>query len=167
MAIGSINIAMGASSIGAYTQKLTNQTKQKLEELGIPFDNNTTESQGKKLLQAYEASKSNNNGNSFNQNQSSSDLYKRAEKLAKQLGINIEQGEEFKSILSKIETVLEQKIEMHKNNPIMLEKLNNLSHELANIQAQSNGSSGYDNTNQALMMSLEMLSEYNKNFLNK
>ena len=53
------------------------------------------------------------------------------------------------------------------NNPIMLEKLNNLSHELANIQAQSNGSSGYDNTNQALMMSLEMLSEYNKNFLNK
>ena len=48
-----------------------------------------------------------------------------------------------------------------------LKELKSLSQELAFIQAQSNGSSGYDNTNQALMASLEMLSEYNKNFLNK
>jgi hypothetical protein len=49
----------------------------------------------------------------------------------------------------------------------ILKRLKGLSQELAFIQAQSMGSSGYDNTNQALMTSLEMLSEYNKNFLKR
>lgn len=167
MTISSINLAMGASSIGAYTQKLTNQTRQMLDELGIAYDANTSESQGKKLIEAYNASKKQDNSNNFNQSSSSNDIYKRAQKLAQQLGITVEEGEEFKVILSKIESVLEQRIQTYQNDPIMLKKLNSLSQELANIEAESNSSSGYDNTNQALMMSLEMLSEYNKNFLNR
>jgi len=48
-----------------------------------------------------------------------------------------------------------------------LQRLEVYSRELASIQAQGKGGSGYDSTNQALMMSLEMLSQYNRNFLYK
>ena len=66
-----------------------------------------------------------------------------------------------------IQAKIEEKLAVSSNDINALKELKGLSQELAFIQAQSVGSSGYDNTNQALMTSLEMLSEYNKNFLNK
>lgn len=168
MGISSISYAMGAS-YGAYSQKLTQDTKQKLEELGIPFNSNISEQEGKKLIKAYEASKNENaNQNSLFQNQTNSnDLFKKAKKLAEKLGIAVPEGANFQQVLTSIEVKLEEKLQSAQGNVSQLKELKNLSQELAYIQAQSNGSAGYDATNQALMTSLEMLSEYNKNFLNR
>ena len=164
MNIGAINYNLGAS-YGAYSQKLTQETKNKLEEYGIFFNKNISEEEGKKLIQQFEASKSQNN--SFSQNNSNeSDLLRRAKELAKRLGIVVNEEMDFKKLLALIELTLKTRIEANKNNPDELKKLENLSRDLASIQAMSNGSSGYDNTNQALMASLELLSQYNKNFLN-
>ena len=73
----------------------------------------------------------------------------------------------FEQLLIKIQSKLEEKISESENNVSALKELKGLSLELSNIQAQSNGSSGYENSNQALLKSLELLGEYNKNFLNK
>ena len=59
MGISSINLAMGAS-YGAYNQKLTQATKNMLEQLGIPYNQNITEDEGKRLIKAHEAEKGEN-----------------------------------------------------------------------------------------------------------
>lgn len=160
MNIGSINYGM-AASYGAYQQKLTQETKNKLEEYGIAYNKNINEQQAKALIQKYESNKQ-----SF-QNNDPNSLLKRAQELAKKLGISYHEGMSFEELLILIEESLKQKISANENNVEELKKLKGLSQELASIQAQSKGSSGYDNSNQALMASLELLSEYNKNFLNK
>ena len=168
MGISSINLAYGAS-YGAYNQKLTQATKQQLEELGIAYDKNITEQEGRRLIKANEAQKhqQENQGGMFQNPQSSSDLFEKAKKLAQKVGVSFSEDIEFKQLLGLIETKLEEKIAASSNNVAALKELKSLSQDLAFIQAQSNGSSGYDNTNQALMASLEMLSEYNKNYLNR
>lgn len=167
MTISSINLAM-AGSYGAYSQKLTTATRNKLNELGVPFNDNITEQEGKKLVKQAEVQKQqdSHNQNNFSNKQNSSDyLLEKAKELAKKLGIQLGEDEEFKAILVKIEQAIETQILANQGNEDKLKKLKNLSLELADIQAQSTGSSGYDNTNKVLMMSLEMLSEYNKAYL--
>ena len=167
MGISSINLAYGAS-YGAYNQKLTQSTRQKLEALGIPFNQNITEEEGKRLIKAYEAQKREdaNQQGMFQNPSNTNDLFEKAKKLAQKLGVQIPEEANFTQVLAIIESKLKEKIEASSNNPAELKKLQALSEELAFIQAQSNGSAGYDATNEALMSSLELLSEYNKNFLN-
>jgi len=169
MSIRSINYNIN-SSVGAYSQKLTPATKNKLDELGISYNANTTEAEGKALIQS--AIKRNNqkeDKSELFQNNStkSNSLLDRAISLARQLGITDTEGVELKQLLVLIEQKLEQKIAVNSNNLDEIKKLREFSSELASIQAQSNGSSGYDSTNQALMMSLEVLSQYNKNFIRR
>ena len=168
MGISSINLAYGAS-YGAYSQRLTQATRQKLESLGIPCNGNLSEDEGKKLIKAYEAQKRENaNQQGMFQNPSNSnDLFEKAKKLAEKLGIQVPQDINFQQLLMVIQTKIEERLALSSNDINALKELKGLSQELAFIQAQGSGSSGYDNTNQALMTSLEMLSEYNKNFLNK
>lgn len=166
MTISSINLAMGASSYGAYNQKLTSATKAELEKLGIAYDPNITEAEGKKLIQQKKTQDTQKSSQeNSNQNSQKDPLFEKAKELAQKIGIKVDENQNFDSLLAKIEDTLEQKIQLNSNNEEMLKKLEGLSRELANIQAQSNGSSGYNSTNQALMASLEMLSQYNKNFL--
>ena len=73
---------------------------------------------------------------------------------------------DFRALLATIEAKLEELINANQDNIGMLQKLKGYSQELANIQAESNGSSGYNDTNQALMKSLEILAYYNKNYFN-
>ena len=169
MTINSVNIAYGAS-YGAYSQKLTQATKEKLNKLGIPYNQNMTEEEGKKLVQAAEVKnvlKGENDQSAFlKQNEDSkNELFERAKELAEKLGIAVEENADFTSLITRIESTIEQRLSISQNNISALKELQGYSRELADIQAQSNGSSGYNNTNQALMTSLEMLSEYNKNFL--
>lgn len=168
MSINSINLAM-AGSYGAYSQRLTAGTKAQLDELGLVYDENTTESEGKKMIQQAQIQKNqltNNNSESnlgeFSGKNNQDPLFERAKKLAQQLGITIEANIQFRELLVKIEKALEKEIKNADGDKSKLLKLQSLSSELASIQAQSEGSTGYDNTNKALMMSLEMLSEYNK-----
>lgn len=169
MGISTVNMALGAS-YGAYNQKLTQATKQELESLGVQYNPNITEEEGKKLVKAFKLQndkKSNNETLEQNAQNSKSDLFEKAKKLAEKLGIQVPQDAQFQQLLNAIQMKLEQRLAISTNDINAIKELKALSQELAFIQAQSNGSSGYDNTNQALMKSLEMLSEYNKNFLNK
>ena len=166
MAISSVKYNL-ANSFGAYNQKLTQETREKLIELNITFSANTTEAEGKRLISASQSKSANENSNMFSKNQNTSDLFEKAAALAKKLGIEVNEGTNFNTLLISIESKLEQLINLNKNNINAIKELQGYSQELANIQAQSNGSSGYNNTNQALMISLEMMAEYNKNYLNK
>lgn len=168
MGISSINQAMGAS-YGAYSQKLTQATRNKLEMLGIIVPENITEQEGKRILREHETTKKEkaNQEMLFQGNQNSNPLLERAKKLANKLGISTTDNMTFTQIIALIESVLKEKIEANQNNIEALKELKGLSQELASIQAESSGSLGLNNSNQTLMQSLEMLSEYNKNFLHK
>ncbi len=169
--INNINLAMGASSFGAYNQKLTNATKAKLEELGIVYNKNITEAQAQQMIRKFELAKEQENQSLSNkdQNQSSQAKDDNKEKLislAKKIGISVDEKASFQEISNMVEAGLEEKIQASSNNKNELLELKSLSRELASIQAQAQGANTMqDGTNQALMMSLEMLSLYNKNFL--
>ena len=169
MTIKSINLAM-AGSYGAYSQKLTEATKQELKELGIPFNSNTTEKEGRSLISEYRIkNKENAQQNGFSQNHAmaESELLKRAKILAKKVGVDFPEQIDLQQLLIIIQEKLEEKISASKNNPEKLEELKTLSQELSSIQAQSTGSMGYDSSNEALLKSLELLGQYNKNQLLK
>ena len=169
MTISSINMAMGASSYGAYNMKLTQATANKLNELGIPYDPNITESQGQQLLRTAQASQKtqyNKDKPESESNESKDPIYKKLLELAQKLGISPD-GLSFNELISKIEETLENKIASAKNDESRLLELKQLSQTLAEIQAQNAGSMGYDSTNKALEMSLELLSQYNKGFINQ
>ena len=169
MAIKNINLAM-AGSYGAYSQKLTQATKQELEQLGIPFNQNTTEKEGKSLISEYRTKNKENaqqEGFISAGKPTESELLKKAKTLAKKVGVEFPEQIELNQLLILIQEKLEEKIASCKNNPEKLQELKVLSQELSSIQAQSNGSMGYDSSNQALLKSLELLGQYNKNFLNK
>jgi len=164
MAISSINQSMSGSSWGAYNQKLTKKTKEELDSLGIAYNNNISENEAKQLIRNAKTQNDLNN----NQNQNSqSNLFEKAKELAKKLGIEVDEKIDFKQLLTIIENALEARISGASNNMSELQYLKALSSDLSNLQAQANASSGYDNTNQALMKTLEMMSEYNKNYLNR
>ena len=170
MAINNVNLAMSASSYGAYSQRLTEATAAELRRLGISFDpNNTSESQGKALIAQYKAvhSDNKNTGDNFTKNHASktNDLFERAKKLAEKLGIAVDEKIDFKTLLSIIGQTIEAKLTISQNNISLLKELKSYSEELASIQAESIGAS-YDTTNKALERSLEMLSLYNKSYLN-
>ncbi len=170
MTINNIQLALGASSYGAYNQKLTQTTKQKLEELGIQYNQNITEQEAKKLIAKCELnaqnSKETNKESSFsNKDKDKDELFEQLRSLAQKIGINVSENNDFKSLINIVENTIEEKIKAASNDESELLNLKNLSLELANIQSKSVNSQSLNNSNQALMMSLEMLSQYNKNFL--
>ena len=168
MSINSIKMAMSASSYGAYSQKLTDATRSRLMELGIAFDSNISEQEGRALIQRFEAQKAQNQPKQqTGQNKSKDDLFQKALELAQKLGLDVDESTNFNKMLIMIENELTQRAQACKNNPDELMKLRSLGEELAMIQAQSTGSMGFDATNKALEKSLDMLSLYNQQFLNR
>lgn len=167
--INNINLAMSGASYGAYNQKLTQATKKKLDELGLSYSNDMTEQEGKKIIAQYQASKSENNSNSSlsmsSQNQSTDFQRQRLEELARRLGISVSANQSNEDLISLIEQRLEERIRSAQDDKSELEILKNMSRELASIQAMKSGSMGFDASNQALSLSLEMLAQYNKNLL--
>lgn len=170
MSIGTINIAMGAS-YGAYNQKLTTQTRQQLEALGIPFSPTITEQEGRALIKKAQNSSKGSNEQDLSKNKNPNtpkdDLLERAQKLAQKLGISVQEGMGLNSLLEKIESNLEQKIYANQNNIMALDMLKGFSQELSAIQAQANTGMNQNGAEQALMKSLEVLSLYNKNFMHQ
>lgn len=169
MSINNINLAMSASSYGAYNQRLTAATKAELDKYGIPYDPNISEQQGKALLTQYKSNKAHNEaakGNfTKNKEQKDPDILRRAKDLADKLGVSYDENIQLKPLLTLIEQALESKINGSQNNETALKQLKDFSEELASIQAESIGAT-FDTTNHALQMSLEMLSLYNKNLIN-
>jgi len=170
MSIGTINIAMGAS-YGAYNQKLTTQTRQQLEALGIPYNPGITEQEGRALIKKAQNASKSNSEESLSQNnknpKTKDDLFERAALLAQKLGISVQEGMSLNALLEKIESNLEQKIYANQNNIDVLNTLKGFSQELSMIQAQANSGTEQNGAEQALMKSLEVLSLYNKNFLHQ
>lgn len=155
-------------SYGAYEQKLTTLTKQKLIENNIPFNDKTSEKEGQRLLsEALKKNKTNTERIASGNDRDSQDpLRKRVESLALKVGVKVKPGEDLKKVLNEIEENLKEKLKESGNDIGTVLELRGLSLELAGLQGELNGSSGYDNTNQPLIASLEMLSQYNKNFMN-
>lgn len=167
MGISFVNLSLMASS-GAYNMKATAKTKAALEELGIIYNANITEKEAQDLLKKANMQNLKQDKQSLSDGNSQKDsLFKKAHELAKHLGVKVDEKIPFEQLLSLIEATLETKIKANSNNIEVLKQLKEYSQDLASIQAQSKGSSGYDNSNQVLMQSLEMLSLYNKNYLNK
>ena len=167
MTVSSISTSMSATQWGAYQQKLSEATKAELEKLNIPYTDSTTESQAKILIDKAKEQQAQEETNSNAQNGTSTDeLLEQAKKLAQKIGLSVDENISFEELMTKLETTLEEKIKASSDNVQMLNQLKEYSRQLATLQAQSVGSSGMDSTNQALMMSLEMLGQYNKSFLN-
>lgn len=169
MTISSVNLGYQnqyAASRGAYNQKLSPETKAKLEKYGITYNDGLTESRAQALIAAYEKTNETKKSSSNDTAEGKNDLLKKAKQLAEQLGIEVDENESFQAILTKIEDAIKQQVIENKGNISALEELKSLSYELSALQAQSTGSMGFSNNiNKTLMDSLEMLSQYNKNFL--
>lgn len=162
MTIRSINIAYGASSYGAYNKKLTQQTKDELEKLGIAYDKNITEDKARVLIKSKTVKT--NSSAKEETSEGRDDLFEKAVRLAKKLGIVVTGRESFQEIMSKIESVIKQKAMENKTDIKALEELKSISYEFSALQAQTTGSLGFNST-KSLMDSLEMLSKYNRTFL--
>ena len=170
MSVNSVSIGMNGTQWGAYKQKLSDATKAKLAELNIPYNDNMTEAQARSLIAEALAKQAQNKNKFNNQNgrPSNDPMMEQAKELARKLGISVKEDANFLDLLTEIEDALEKKIKENQNNVDMLYELKAYSSQLATLQQMtSQGTVSANPTNEALMMSLEMLSQYNQSLLNK
>ncbi len=163
-----INSLSGAfyGSFGAYNQKLTQKTKEKLDKLGIIYDAKISEAQGKSLLKAHQQGNLKENVFDFNQNSKNSygdELFKRALELAKKLGVEANENNDIKSVLSLIEQELKKRAQERNLDIDSIKELKRFSDEFELLNIQANGA---NTMNFNLMDSLDIMGKYNKNFLN-
>ena len=122
MSVNSIRTLMG-TAYGAYNKKLTQETRAELMKLGIPFDSNITENEGKRLLNIYKSNNSSANQQNLQNNNQQNGLFEKAKKLAQKVGVEVDEKESFENLLSKIESAITNRLESSKNDETELKKL--------------------------------------------
>lgn len=135
--INSISIAGAAStaSSSSAAQKLTDETKNKLQALGVDTTNITTETQGQiALLQAQQAKgeKSGHGGAGKEEMQS---LKAEATSLAEKLGVSVTSDEKLSEIMDAIGPALDAKISAAGNDEAKIAETQSLQDEFAAISS--------------------------------
>ena len=141
--ISSINAGSSAAS-EALSKKtnLSQETKSRLEALGIAVTDGMTESQAQAKIAAKEAEQKSDNKQD---NPSESEVLSEARTLASEVGVQVSSDEDINDILDDIGSELEAMLEDAEGNPAVLaqlstylNRLNNLEDKYDNIQTSQN-----------------------------
>lgn len=170
--ITSINATSSSSTTtnsSSSAQKLTNETKQQLEALGVDTTNITTEAQGQiALLQAQQehTQAAHLNGHAGSGKEEIQELKSKATELAAKVGVSVSSDEKLSDIMSAVGPAIDAKVSAAGNDQAKIEEAQELQDEysalsssLSNIQAQhAQNTQGQ----QALSSSLDTLAAQNK-----
>ena len=172
--IGKSSASSAASSSSTTAPKLTDDTKQKLEALGVDTTTITSEAQGQiALLQAQQ--QQSQQGESGEKHHSGSGkaemeaLKSQATELASKVGVTVSSDEKLPDIMAAIGPALEAKVSAAGNDQTKLAEVQELQTEyssisssISNMQAQHAQSAQASQSSQAINSSLNNMATQNK-----
>ena len=147
-----------ASEVLTKKSSISNETKAKLEALGIPVTDGMTESEAQSKISQAEAQKQSQNGGQ-QQNSSESEILSRAKTLASQVGVTVSSDADISEILDDIGAELETLLEEAEGNPTRLSTLSSYLNELMTLDEQS---SSIQSSQQGMYAAMNMVSTSNK-----
>lgn len=133
--ISSVNAgSTAASEVATKKSSLSNETKAKLEALGISATDGMTESEAKAKIAQAEAEKNSQNQNNQQQgNSSESEILSEAKALASSVGVSVASDADVSEILDDIGAELEEMLEDAENNPGILSQLSSYLSQLTSL----------------------------------
>lgn len=133
--ISSVNAgSTAASEVATKKSSLSNETKAKLEALGISATDGMTESEAKAKIAQAEAEKISQNQNNQQQgNSSESEILSEAKALASSVGVSVASDADVTEILDDIGAELEEMLEDAENNPGILSQLSSYLSQLTSL----------------------------------
>ena len=147
-----------ASEVLTKKSSLSNETKAKLEALGIPVTDGMTESEAQSKISQAEAQKQSQNGGQ-QQNSSENEILSRAKTLASQVGVTVSSDADISEILDDIGAELETLLEEAEGNPTRLSTLSSYLNELMTLDEQY---SSIQSSQQGMYAAMNMVSTSNK-----
>lgn len=130
--ISSVNTGAATTATSSTQKKssLSEETKKKLEALGITVTDDMTESQAASLINQAQQKDSQQGGE---KQDSKSDIRAEAKTLAESIGIAVSDDAETDDILNDIGQEIELMLEDAENNPSVLSSLSSYLSELTNL----------------------------------
>jgi len=166
--INSISGAGAASSIASGSsssaQKLTDDTKKKLEELGVDTTGITTEAQGQiALLQAQQAQGGEKAHSGGGGKEAMENIKSQATALAAKVGVQVSSDEKISDIMAAIGPAIDAKVSAAGNDQTKIAEVQELQSEYDSISSSLSNMQAQHQAKQAqLTGSLEGLANYNK-----
>lgn len=153
----------GSSAASEAVQKkssLSNDTKAKLEALGITVTEGMTESEAQaKIAAATQQNGTQNEGGEQQGNSSEAEILADAKTLAAQVGVSVSSDADVSEILDDIGAELEVMLEEAENNPAILSQLSAYLSELTSLDDQYQN---IQNSQASLFSAMNMVSTNNK-----
>lgn len=159
--ISSVNAGTSAANDSSVKKTtLSNETKSKLEALGITVTDDMTESEAAALIAAAQSQSSSQQeqGNNQQDNSSESDILAEAKSLAASVGVAVS-SDDVDDILDDIGTELESMLEEAEKNPSVLSQLSSYLTQLTSLDER------YDylvTQKENLFAAMDMVSTNNK-----
>lgn len=159
--ISSVNAgSTAASEVATKKSSLSNETKAKLEALGITATDGMTESEAKAKIAEAEAEKNSQNQNNQQQgNSSESEILSEAKALASSVGVSVASDADVTEILDDIGAELEEMLEDAENNPAILSQLSSYLSQLTNLDDRYES---LQNSQSSMYSAMNMISTNNK-----
>lgn len=159
--ITAVNAGSSAAS-EAVTKKssLSNDTKAKLEALGISATEGMTETEARaKIAAAQEEQNPQNQGEQQQGNSSETEILADAKTLAAKVGVSVSSDADVSEILDDIGAELEVMLEEAETNPAILSQLSDYLSELTSLDDQYES---IQNSQASLFSAMNMVSTNNK-----
>lgn len=159
--ISAVNAGSSAAS-EAVTKKssLSNDTKAKLEALGITATEGMTESEAQaKIAAAEQEQNAQNDGGEQQGNSSEAEIMSDVKTLASKIGVSVASDADVSDILDDIAAELEVMLEDAENNPAVLAQLSTYLSELTSLDDQYQS---IQNSQASMYSAMNMISTNNK-----
>jgi len=158
--ITAVNAGSSAAS-EAVTKKssLSNDTKAKLEALGITATEGMTESEAQAKIAEAQQKETGNQDDEQQRNSSEAEIIADAKALAAKVGVTVASDADVSEILDDIGAELEVMLEEAENNPAILSQLSEYLSELTNLDDQY---STIQNSQSGMYAAMNMVSTNNK-----
>lgn len=158
--ISSVNAGSNAASeVITKKSSLSNDTKSRLESLGITATEGMTESEAQaKIAQAQQENQTGEQGEQQG-NSSESEILSQAKSLASDVGVTVSSDAEVSEILDDIGAQLEIMLEEAENNPSILSALSSYLSQLTSLDDQYDN---LQNSQSSMYAAMNMVSTNNK-----
>lgn len=159
--ISSVNSTAGsAASTNVQKSQLSNDTKSKLEALGISATDGMTETEALALIaQAQASQRGQNDGGEQSDNSTESEILSDAKSLAAEVGISVSSNDDISEILDDIGEKLEVMLEEAETNPSVLTNIAALFGELSSLDDRYDS---FQSIQDGMFTAMSMVSTSNK-----
>lgn len=158
--ISAVNAGNTAASeiVAKQQSSLSNETKEKLEALGITATDRMTESEAQSKIVQKEAENNPQNG-SQQGNSSESEILAEAKALASSVGVSVGSNADVSEILDDIGAELEKMLEEAETNPSVLSQLSSYLSQLTSLDDRYET---LQNSQSSMYSAMNMISTNNK-----